>query len=243
MNLNEYLSETQFSSQKELRRVLLLTFYNLRKSDVKEFSVTEVSESLVKLGYPKPNQTRLKANLKKSKLFTTGTGQDCFRIHPITIETLDNEFPGLKTKSEEVFSQNTILDESLLQKDRSFILSLIKQINSSYENNIFDGCAVLMRRLLEVMLIMSYEELKIDSAIRDSDGNYKQLNTIIDDAITNKALRLSRNTRDSLGIFRKLGNFSAHKIYYNAKRSYIDPVIIDYRATIEELMYKASLRS
>jgi hypothetical protein len=243
MNLNEYLSETQFSSQKELRRVLLLTFYHLRKSDIKEFSVAEVSDYLVKLGYPKPNQARLKENLKKSKLFAAGSGKDFFKIHPITIETLDSEFPRLKAKSEEVFSQSTILDESLLQKDRSYILSLIRQINASYENNIFDGCAVLMRRLLEVMLIMAYEELKIDAIIRDGDGSYKQLNNIIDDATTNKTLKLSRNTKDSLDTFRKLGNFSAHKIYYNAKRSYIEPVIIDYRAAIEELMYKASLRS
>lgn len=33
--------------------------------------------------------------------------------------------------------------------------------------NIFDGCAVLMRRLEEVLLILSYAHLKIEAASKD----------------------------------------------------------------------------
>lgn len=243
MNLNEFIDVSQFSSQKELRRVLLICFFHLRQQNIEQYTLSLVSEWLVKLGYPKPNQTRVKANIKKSKLFVAGKEKDSFRIHPITIETLDSEFPDLKKKSEEIFTQNTVIDESLLREDRSFILSLMRQINASYENNLFDGCAVLMRRLLEILLVLSYEELKIENSIQDGSGHYKQLNNIIDDAITNKTLKLSRNTKDCIEKFRKLGNFSAHKIYYNAKRSYIEPLILDYGAMIEELLYKASLRS
>ncbi len=122
-------------------------------------------------------------------------------------------------------------------------MSLIKQINCSYENNIFDGCAVLMRRLLEILLILSYQEFGIDAAIKDASGNYKMLNPIIDNAVNNTSLGLSRNTKEHLDTFRKLGNFSAHKIYYNAKKKSIDQVMLDYRATIEELLYKSKLRT
>lgn len=243
MNINEFIEISQFSAQKELRRVLLISFFHLRQQNIEQFTLISVSEWLVKLGYPRPNQARLKTNIKKSKLFVAGKEKDSFRIHPITIETLDSEYPDLKKKSEEIFTQNSVIDESLLQKDRSFVLSLMRQINASYENNIFDGCAVLMRRLLEIMLILSYEELKIEKDIQDGNGHYKQLNNIIDDAITNKTLKLSRNTKECIEKFRKLGNFSAHKIFYNAKRSYIEPLILDYGAMIEELLYKSSLRS
>ena len=243
MTLNEFLKQSDFTQQKELRRVLLLTFYSARKLNEANITVAGISDLLVKLGFPKPNGSRLAASLKKSRMFVSAGQPNAFKLHPSALEALDTEFPTLQSKSEEVISHDSIVPATLLQKDRAFISSLIQQINASYENNIFDGCAVLMRRLLEILLILAYQENKLEATIQDSAGQLKQLNEIIDDAIANKALALSRNTKDSLHIYRKLGNFSAHKIYYNANRKSIEAVILDYKATIEELLYKSNLRS
>lgn len=242
MTLTEFLIRSDFSKQKEIRRVLLLAFYYLRQRDTPNFSTSEISEWMTTLGFARPNSARLKANLKKSKLFVTATKGN-YRLHPAAVEALDTEFPELATKSEETISFDSIVPEDLLQKERAFLLSLIRQVNSAYENNIFDGCTVLMRRLLEILLILSYEEYGVESLIKDGSGHYKMLNPIIDDAKTNSTLSLSRNTKESLDTFRKLGNFSAHKIYYNAKKKSIDLVALDYRAAIEELLYKAKLRT
>lgn len=241
MTLTKFLQESDFANQNELRRVLLLAFYYLRQGEVKSFTLEMVSEWLIKLGYAKPNGTRLRERLRKSKLFVSA-GSGSHRIHPSGLEALDMEFPGIEKQSEEIVSLDSIVPENLLQKKRSFILSLIRQVNSSYENNIFDGCAVLMRRLLEILLVLSYEKIGIEEEIQDDKSHYKNLNSIIDNAITNKALGLSRNTKDCLGTFRKLGNFSAHKIFYNANKKSIELVILDYRAAIEELLYKSELR-
>jgi hypothetical protein len=119
---------------------------------------------------------------------------------------------------------------------------LAKQINASYERNIFDGCAVLMRRLVEILMIHSYEHLNIADEIKDSSGNYQMLEAIIDKARSNNKLALSRNSKGCIEEFRKLGNFSAHKVYYNCTRAEIKPVILDYRALIEELLYKSGIR-
>lgn len=243
MNITEYLIKTEFSKQGELRRSLLAAFYNFRIDGLTSFTIQQLSSVLETLGYARPNPSRLRANLKKSKMFVSIANSDRFRIHPATIETLDIEFPELSKKTEEIVSFNSVLPESLLQKDRAYIKSLIKQINASYENNIFDGCAVLMRRLLEILLILAYQELQIASLIQDSSGNFKLLNAIIDDAKINTKLGLSRNTRENLDGFRKLGNFSAHKIYYNADRKTIESAILDFKAAIEELLYKSGLRT
>lgn len=243
MTLQEFLRQSDFTQQKELRRVLLLAFYALRTQNEPTFTLDGMATLLVKLGFPKPNATRLSGYLKKSAMFVSGGAPATFKVHPATIEALDSEFPGLSAKSEEVVAHDSVVPAALLQEKRAFISALINQINASYENNIFDGCAVLMRRLLEIMLILSYESLSIEAAIQDGAGQYKMLNNIIDDAVQNKTLKLSRNTKESLDVFRKLGNFSAHKIYYNATRKSIESVILDYKAAIEELMYKAKLRS
>jgi len=54
-------------------------------------------------------------------------------------------------------------------------------------------------------------------------------------------LKLSRNTKASLDDFRLLGNFAAHKIEYTTRRGDIDSLRLEYRGTIEELLYKAGV--
>jgi hypothetical protein len=53
---------------------------------------------------------------------------------------------------------------------------------------------------------------------------------------------LSKASKDVLDEFRVLGNFSAHKIIYNCRREEIKKVAREYRAAIEELLYKSGIR-
>jgi len=100
-----------------------------------------------------------------------------------------------------------------------------------------------MRRLVEILLILSYRHLKIESAIQDENGNFEMLEVIINDAKTNSTLGLSRNGKNSLNTFRERGNFSAHKIEYTCRREYIVPHIQDYRALVTELLHNAGIRA
>jgi hypothetical protein len=90
---------------------------------------------------------------------------------------------------------------------------------------------------------LAYKKLGSEAAIQDVDGNFKMLEGIINDAKTNSTLGLSRNSKELLEVFRKLGNFSAHKIEYTCHRQYIQPHIMDYRGIITELLYKAGLKT
>jgi hypothetical protein len=146
-------------------------------------------------------------------------------------------------KPQTVADHGTILPPVAYENTRGYLETLAKQINRSYEENIFDGCAVLMRRLEEVLLILSYEHLKIADTIKDANGNYMLLEGIVANATGNATLNLSRNSRQSIETFRKLGNYSAHKITYTCRREYIAEKIDDYRALVEELLHKAGLRT
>lgn len=50
------------------------------------------------------------------------------------------------------------------------------------------------------------------------------------------------NTRKDMALFKELGNYSAHKIWYNCTQGDIKPHILKYRAIIEELFFKAGLK-
>ena len=155
---------------------------------------------------------------------------------------LDAEFNQFLLKTEEVVCEGLILPTSLYENTRGYIETLGKQINASYEHNIYDGCSVLMRRLLEILLIHSYEATGNITVIQDGDG-YKNLSVIINDIIQHKRFSLSKEVLSVLDRFRMLGNLSAHKIQYNAKKAYIDEVITLYRVAIEELLYISKIKA
>lgn len=137
----------------------------------------------------------------------------------------------------------TILPDAVFDGLPTNVQILCKQINASYENNLYDCTAVIMRRLLESLLVLSYQKAGIDAEIMDSSGNhYIVLDKIIKNAEQNTKLALSSNTKKDMVLFKDLGNFSAHKIWYNCTQGDIKPHILKYRVIIEELMYKAGIK-
>jgi hypothetical protein len=207
-----------------------------------EFSVPEAAGWLTGYGGANPNQTRLRDRLQASRNTVRGQ-RGGFRLHVDYVKAMEEKYPELNEKSQEVIEQGTILPEVDYRKTRGYIEALAKQTNAAYEQNIFDGCAVIMRRIIEVLLILAYRHLGMEDEIRDANGNYQMLEKIINHAKTNKKLDLSRNGKDSLDLFRELGNFSAHKIEYTCRREYIKPHIQEYRALFVELLHKAGIRT
>jgi hypothetical protein len=99
-----------------------------------------------------------------------------------------------------------------------------------------------MRRLLEVLLIHSYQHCGLESKILGPNSSFKELKTIIVEVNSIGDIALSRNTKTCLDSFRVLGNFAAHKIAYNTTRDEIKNIALDFRAAVEELLYAAGLR-
>lgn len=144
-------------------------------------------------------------------------------------------------KYKRVLTKPQILPIELTNKTRGFIEKLAKQINSTYQNNDFDACSMCMRRLLEILLILTYQRNNKENDIKDND-NYKNLSSIINFTKSNNYFNLSKKVLDTIDEFRKLGNHSAHRIYYNCLKKEIDAVKSEFRVTVEELLYKSNIK-
>ena len=160
-------------------------------------------------------------------------------------QTLKNWIQDVKHWEDEdtvtVEQLGTVLPDALFSSLPVNVQSLCKQINASYENNLFDCTAVIMRRLLESLLVLSYQKAGIETDIMN--GNYHvTLDKIIKNAEQNTILALSSNTKKDMTLFKDLGNYSAHKIWYNCTQGDIKPHILKYRVIIEELLYKSGLK-
>lgn len=241
MTLDQFAQKSGLRELTEVDRVCHLAFFFLKKEKRDEFSILEATAWVTGYGFANPNRSRLADRLEASRNTVRGQ-RGGFRLHLDFLRDMEAKYPELNEKSQDVIEHGTILPEIDYQKTRGYIEALAKQMNAAYEANIFDGCAVLMRRLVEVLLILSYRHLGIESEILDLSGNYMTLDGIINNAKQNAKLALSRNSKQHIDAYRQLGNFSAHRIEYICRREYIQPHIQDYRALTVELLHKAGIR-
>lgn len=141
-------------------------------------------------------------------------------------------------ESEEVISDSSVLPEILFDNlRRPYLLRTVKQINASYEANLFDATALLMRRLLEILLIHAFQTAGLESEVQDPAGNFQPLKGLINKASSRPEITLSPSVARSMDQFRELGNLSAHLIHYNCRRDDIRHLRMDYRSVIEELLF------
>jgi len=145
-----------------------------------------------------------------------------------------------KAPPEEAYTDD-ILPFDLYKGKRQNIESIADQINKSFFYGIYDGTAVLMRRLVEMLLILSFKEIGQEDRIKGSDGNYLQLSQIINEAIQNKNLDLSRNSKVYLGLFKEKGDLSAHNPFHITLKRDIELLQPKFRHLVQELLYKAGI--
>jgi hypothetical protein len=135
-----------------------------------------------------------------------------------------------------------VLPVSLFKGTRGYIEKIVLQINRTYEHTCYDACAVMIRRLVEVLIIEAFEYHKLTSKIQNAAGDFFYLQDLIAAATTEPTWSLGRNAKGGLSRLKTIGDQSAHSRRYNARRTYIDEVIIDLRTVSEEFLYLAKLK-
>lgn len=134
-----------------------------------------------------------------------------------------------------------VLPHSLFANTRGYMEKVVYQINRTYGATCYDACAVMIRRLVEVLIIEAFEHNNIAGKIKNKDGDYLFLDDLIDRTLA-EPWSLGRIAKRGLKKLKTIGDQSAHSRRYNARRQYIDDVIIELRAVSEEFLYIAGLK-
>jgi hypothetical protein len=246
MNIYDYVKTHGLDSKTQSEKAKMLSYYHYKESGEEMFTMAIISELLTNAGFSAPHTTRLresliKGNRGKGKVFLLSkTNKGALEFIPAVLQELELSVGKAWNDTSTIISDSELIDETKFCGKLGYLTNLIQQINCSYKNNCYDACAVLMRRLFEVLLILSYQKLQIDNMIRSQDGNYLMLEGIVHDAKTNTTLKLSR-IKNEFDSFRKVGNFSAHNITYIAGQRDIDNIKLNYRVMLEELYNKAGI--
>jgi hypothetical protein len=139
-------------------------------------------------------------------------------------------------------SSEMVLSFSFVKGNRGYIEKVVNQINGCYENGWYDACAVMMRRVLETVIIESFEHYNITTKIKNQNGDFLYLSDLISASLNETAWNLGRNTRKSLPKLKAIGDYSAHSRRYIAHRPDIENLIDDFRLTIQEFIFLAKLK-
>ena len=132
-------------------------------------------------------------------------------------------------------STDSVVPIGLIRDTRTYIESIVHQINGSYEQGWYDACAVMMRRLTETLLIETLNRKGFEAKIKTADGDYVPLDRLIGIA-TSGLIELSRDTKRELSTVKSLGDKSAHNRRFCARRGDIDNIKLHFRAAVEELV-------
>jgi hypothetical protein len=136
-----------------------------------------------------------------------------------------------------------ILPFALVRGTRGYIERVVNQINGCYERGWCDGCAVMMRRLAETLIIECFEKHKIADKIKDpKTGDFFYLSDLVTITLQEKTWNLTRNAKSALPRIRDVGNLSAHSRRYNAHPEDINQLKNDFRLVCQELLYIAGLK-
>ena len=129
----------------------------------------------------------------------------------------------------------------LAQAKRGYLMTIGRQMNGCFAVGWYDACAVMMRRLMEVVIIEAFENKGRANQIKGQNGNYLQLTDLVGLALAEPSWSLSRNTRKCLPQLRDVGHMSAHGRYYHAQRDDIEKVRQGCRVAVEEFLHHAGL--
>jgi hypothetical protein len=136
-----------------------------------------------------------------------------------------------------------MLPHAMVRGTRGYIEKVVFQINGCYEKGWFDGCAVMMRRLIETLIIECFEKYGIADKIKNPNtGDFLLLGDLVDRMTQETSWNLGRNTKQALPRLKNIGDQSAHSRRYNAHREDIDKLSQDFRLVCQELIYLSGLK-
>lgn len=137
----------------------------------------------------------------------------------------------------------SILPRALYSGTRGYIEKVSEQINGCYERGWFDSCAVMMRRLLETLIIETFEHHGLSTKIQNANtGDFYYLSDLVKVSLAEKSWNLTRNTRQALPRLKTIGDQSAHSRRFTAHREDVDKVAFDFRAACQEFLYLSGLK-
>jgi len=221
-------------------RAIGMLWYYRQTQEFEEGTASELANDLHEEGFPKPNVTRLKHALTRSRFTIKGHRTGSFQIDVRRLAELDKRYePFLKTKKVDV--PDSVVPEGFVKGTRVYLERMVYQINGCYEYGFYDACAVICRRLMESLIVEIYIHSGRHHEIQNN-GVFFQLEKLISYLRADAKLTLSRTSPKTMTEIKQLGDTAAHDRVSVASKQDIDDVRARYRRLLQDLLSASGIR-
>jgi hypothetical protein len=216
-------------------QAVLVAWFLSETSRSQSCSIDEVVSFLSSWGVrPNINKSRLKEDLRRDRRVTVKEGR---LIHvPLSKATEYRKEYKSFLAPPDVEIEDRILQLEEFSGKSKYIQGLVRQINACHQIGAFDGCAVMMRRLAEALIILAFNKVGKRGEILDSSGNYLRFDDLLSALFSSKDLKISRGSPAALNQVKKVGDRAAHSTNYLTSDKDIDLLSADFRALISDLI-------
>lgn len=135
-----------------------------------------------------------------------------------------------------------VLPLKVLEKTRGYFEKVITQANGCYEHQWYDACSVMIRRFVETLIVELYEAKGRAKDIQDNSGDFLMLQKLIETTMKDTAWNLSRETKRTLPLVKKIGDRAAHNRRYIATKADVDEIIPGLRVVADDLLHLAGIK-
>lgn len=200
-----------------------------------EVSAAELGAEMHQLGlFGRVNTPRLGRQLAKHPHTVRGGAKARYKIALRSKGILDAKYLAL-LKQRRVTIVDDVVPESIVKGTRKYLERLAYQINACYSYELFDACAVLCRRVAEILLIEAFETAKQRTRI-ERNGELMMFGDIIKVAKSGRVIKLARATPKVLEIVKDVGDRAAHHRHHITVKQDIDEFKTGFRGTVSELL-------
>lgn len=239
-NAESYLEKIQLVHSKESTLAAALVWYLSGGDPKNNVPIDDIITIFVESGLKSVvNKSRLIRALAKEPGIISGKNKGEFRCALHSLEALETKYSVDTEHSKPKMTYN-FLEADTFPASRRYLVRLLEQINGTYEYEFYDGCAVLMRRLMESLLIEVFERAGEGHLIKNTNDEYLMLKGIIN-ARGGSSIKFARGIDKTINNVKILGDNAAHGRAHLTKRNDIDDIKFEFRKLLSELKSKSGL--
>lgn len=234
MEITEFIKRISTSKISTGERAVAVLWLQTTQ-EARGLSVSDVCRHIERAGCGKQNITRIRQFFRRDRRVIKSLGET-YQIRPEPLARLDEQYSPILI-NRPLIKCDTVIPTDLFSDAKGYIIKVVLQLNASYLYSLFDCCAVMCRRLLETLIIETYESQKRASEVKDKDGHFLMFSSLLEYIRKDRSIYLGRSALKGLQNFKKLGDLSAHNRRFNAKKADIEHIKGDLRIACEELLH------
>jgi hypothetical protein len=206
-----------------------------------ERTATELADDLRAAGFPKPNVSRLAQDMRRTRCVVAGNRSGTFQLDIRKLPDLDTRYLRL-VGATPVAVVGALLPNEIVDGTRNYLQRIVHQINACYEKQLFDGSAVLCRRLMESLIIEVYVAAGRAHDIQGGGGSFFALDKLINVIVADPGVPLGRNSPKAMQEIKGVGDTAAHDRTYITTKQDLDDVKTGLRRVVQELLSLSGIK-